>query len=144
MRIQDQVVLALTIWRENRGHGREGMQSCANVICNRAAKHGTSAYAECVKPLQFSSMTVKDDPELGLWPANDDAMWAIALDLAELAAAGVLEDITHGALLYYAPHAIRTTKTITWLDGKQVPFPATWNPAAVRPLCEIGAQLFFR
>ena len=146
MRVQDQVVLALCIWRENRGHGREGMQSVANVILNRAAKDGSTAYAEVVKPLQFSSMTAKGDPELALWPADNDQSWDAALDIAELAAAGVLQDITNGALLYYAPHALDPTKTkpYTWLDGSTIPFPETWNANVVKPLCSIGGQVFFR
>lgn len=144
MRIQDQVLLALCVWRENRDHGREGMQSVANVIVNRTAKHGSTAWAEIVKPLQFSSITAKGDPELALWPADDDPSWSAALDLAELAAAGVLQDITNGALLYYAPHSIKTTKTIEWLDGSMIPFPEDWNVNAVKPLCSIGGQVFFQ
>lgn len=143
MKIQDQVVLALCIWRENRGHGREGMQSVANVVMNRAAKRGTSAYYECVRPVQFSSMTTKGDPELGLWPAEGDAQWEMALDLAQSAAAGALADITDGATLYYAPHAIVTDQTYRWLDGTDIPFPKDWNLKVVKPLCSIGGQMFF-
>ncbi len=143
MRTQDKVILALTVWRENRGGGRIGMQSVANVILNRAAKHQTTPYTECIRPLQFSSMTAKGDPELMLWPADADAQWGVALDLAERAAAGALEDLTGGALLYYAPHSIKTSKQITWLDGEQIPFPETWNASAVKPLCSIGGHVFF-
>ena len=144
MRIQDQVLLALTAWRENRGGGRTGMQSVINVVCNRVAKDGTNAYEECVKREQFTSLTGRNDPELGLWPMDNDPQWLQALDLAQMAAAGVLVDITNGALLYYAPRSIVTTKTIPWLDGTQVAFPEGWNAAAVTPLCEICGQLFFR
>lgn len=144
MRIQDEVILALTVWRENRGHGLQGMQSVANVILNRAAKNATTAYAECTKRLQFSSITAPGDPELVLWPSDGDPQWADALELAAKASAGALDDITEGALLYYAPHAIRSTKTIEWLDGTTIPFPESWNAQAVTPLCSIGGQVFLR
>lgn len=102
MTIADQFVLALTCWRENRGGGVPGMQSVANVIMNRAAKRRTDAYTECVRPMQFSSLTAKGDPELTLWPADNDPQWLEAIALAGQATAGTLEDITDGATSYYA------------------------------------------
>lgn len=144
MTIQDQVILALTVWRENRGGGRAGMQSVANVIMNRAARHKTSPYAECVKPLQFSSETAKGDPELTLWPAGDDPQWEQALDLAELAAAGVLDDITNGADLYYAPKGQAWTKRFTLPNGLAIVFPDHWNANAVQYVCTVAGQVFFR
>jgi spore germination cell wall hydrolase CwlJ-like protein len=144
MRIQDQFMLALTIWRENRGGGQVGMQSVANVVMNRVAKRGSSAYAECVRPWQFSSITAKGDPELALWPADADASWALAQQIAGQAAAGTLEDLTSGALLYYAPHAISSDKTYTLPDGTVVAFPHSWNPLVLEYVTEIAGQLFFR
>ncbi len=144
MRIQDQVMLALVMWRENRGHGIEGMQSVGNVVLNRAAKRGTNVWIECTRRLQFSSITAKGDPELTLWPGDSDAQWQDALDLAAKAAVGALEDLTNGALLYYASGSIETSKTIIWLDGTKIPFPETWNPSVVTPLCSIGGHVFFR
>jgi Cell Wall Hydrolase len=136
----DRVFLAIVMWKENRGGGTPGMTSVANVIQNRAAKRGTTVYSECVRPLQFSSITAKGDPELTLWPAATDPAFVEALALAE----GELTDITGSATLYYAPKAISTTKRITLLDGRSVPFPGTWNPAAVEFTVEIADQLFFR
>jgi hypothetical protein len=78
------------------------MQSVANVIMNRAAKRRTDAYTECVRPMQFSSLTAKGDPELTLWPADNDPQWLEAIALAGQAAVGTLEDITDGATSYYA------------------------------------------
>ncbi len=95
-------------------------------------------------PLQFSSITAKGDPETGLWPSDSDPAWQSALALASRAAAGMLDDITGGAMLYYAPRSIQTTKQFKWLDGQMVPFPEDWNPAVVTPLCSIGGQLFFK
>lgn len=145
MRTQDVVVLALTAWRENRGGGGVGMRSVMNVILNRMAQRKTSAWVECLRPWQFSSMTAHGDPELGLWPADEDAEWILALDLAETAARGQLYDATGGATLYYAPHGIgEMGKTITLPDGTVLPFPASWNEAAVKYTATIADQVFFR
>lgn len=145
MRDQDVVVLALTAWRENRGGGGVGMRSVMNVILNRVAQRKTSAWVECLRPLQFSSMTAPGDPELGLWPADEDKQWQDALDLAQSAAREKLYDATQGATLYYAPRGIgETGKTITLPDGRVVPFPASWNEAAVQYTATIAGQVFFR
>ena len=100
--MQDQFLIALTVWRENRGGGYAGMQSVANVILNRATTRKTSPYVECIRAWQFSSITAKGDPELILWPALNDATWKSACTIAEQAAAGTLPDITEGATSYYA------------------------------------------
>lgn len=102
MTIADQFMLALCAWRENRGGGQPGMQSVMNVILNRVNQRGTCAYIEIAKPWQFSSITAKGDPELGLYPSTADSQWQLAQDLASRAAAGQLGDITGGATFYYA------------------------------------------
>ena len=127
MTIQDQVVLALTAWRENRGGGIPGMQSVINVVCNRATHRRTDAYTECVRPMQFSSLTAKGDPELTLWPADNDPQWLEAISLAGQAAAGTLEDITEGATSYYA---------------QSIP-PPYWA-ASMTQTCIISGQVFFK
>jgi hypothetical protein len=144
MRIQDQIILALCVWRENRGGGRAGMQSVANVIVNRAARRKSNAYTECVRRLQFSSLTAKGDPELIVWPADDDAQWMMALEIAGEAASGVLVDITGGADLYYAPRSIRSEKVIGLPDGSVIPFPDDWNEKVVTYTGTIETQAFFR
>ena len=144
MTLADEVVLALTIWRENRGGGYAGMQSVANVVLNRAAQKGTSAYVECTRPWQFTSITGKGDPELGLWPQITDAMWKLALTIASDAAEGSLSDITGGATLYYNPQGIVTDKTIQLPTGETIPFPKTWNPQAVEYIKEIANHRFFK
>jgi len=128
MTIQDQFLLALTCWRENRGGGLTGMQSVANVILNRAAARKTSPYVECVRPWQFSSITAKGDPELTLWPATTDPQFAIALELASDAAVGTLADITGYATSYYA--LSMTT-------------PPAWA-AQMTKTVEIEGQVFFK
>src|SRR5512146_2919894 len=125
MNVSDQFLIALTAWRENRGGGYPGMQSVANVIVNRARTRGSSAYQECVRPWQFSSITAKGDPQLVLWPSPNDSSWATAQSIALAAANGSLEDITGGATGYYAltmatppSWAAAMTETVT-IEGQK-------------------------
>ena len=143
MTIQDEVILALTAWRENRGGGTAGMQSVMNVILNRAAKRATDAYTECIRPMQFSSMTAHGDPELTLWPADADPQWQTALQMAQRASTGSLPDLTGGATLYYAPKGIQSSVTFTLPDGSVIPFPSTWNENVCKYTATIADQVFF-
>jgi hypothetical protein len=102
MTYSDQFMLALTAWRENRGGGQSGMQSVINLICNRAKANGTTPYHECTRPWQFSSITAENDPELMLWPQQEDPQFSLAQTMAALAAADSLQDITGGATSCYA------------------------------------------
>ena len=120
MTMQDQVISALCAWREARGGGSDGMQSVLNVLQNRAARRGTSIYAEVVRKWQFSSMTAPGDPELIMFPTDIDPQWQVALRLAQSMADGTLSDITDGAIGYYAlsmttppAWAVRMTPTVT-------------------------------
>jgi hypothetical protein len=142
MTIQDQVVLSLTAWKENRGGLIPGMQSVMNVILNRVTKRATDAYTECLRPKQFTSMTVAG-PEAILWPSDNDPQWQAALQMAQRASTGTLPDLTGGATLYYAPAAIQTTVTITLPNGFAIPFPEGWNKAAVKYTATIANQVFF-
>jgi len=140
MTIQDQVITALTAWRENRQCGKPGLQSIINVIVNRAAR--VSPYAVCTQHAQFSSISMPG-PESYLWPGDQDPQWLLALDLAAQAAAGALPDITNGSTLYYQPQSIRTSASFELPNGTSVPFPRDWNAAAVKYQATIGNQLFF-
>ena len=128
MTIQDQVVGALTAWRENRGGGVAGMTSVINVLVNRATHRGTDVYTEAVRRLQFSSMTAAGDPNLILFPADNDPQWQEALTLASQASRGSLDDITGGATSYYA--LSMTT-------------PPYWA-ASMTKTVEIEGQVFFK
>lgn len=139
---QDIVLLAITAWRENRGGLSTGMQSVANVINNRAVKTGKSVYDICTAHEQFSSISMPG-PEAYLWPVENDSQWQDALQIAQQAAAGTLDDLTNGSTLYYAPKAIQTTVTITLPDGSTIPFPKGWNAAAVTFQATICGQVFF-
>jgi len=131
MTIQDEVIGALTCWREARGSGVQGMQAVFNVLQNRAAKRGTDVYTEAVRKLQFSSMTAPGDPNLVLYPADLDSQWAEALSIASQAASGQLEDITQGATSYYAPAG---------MPGGKAPYWA----ASMQQTVTVGGQIFFR
>lgn len=105
------------------------MQSVMNVIMNRAAKLHTTPYEECVRKLQFSSITAPHDPQLTNWPCVTDPAWQKALLLAAQACgAGGLTDITDGALNYYA---LSMTE------------PPSWAAAMIQTV-DIAGQRFFR
>lgn len=137
----DRVILALTAWRENRGAGGEGMQSVINVVQNRCHRHGTSPWQECIRPLQFSSITAHGDPELTLWPAVGDQQWNEALWLAAEASAGTLADLTQGATLYFAPQGMAAANVQQTASG---PLPKAWNADRVAFTVELGKQRFYR
>jgi hypothetical protein len=139
----DKFMLCLTAWRENRGGGQIGMQSVINCIVNRCAKDKSTPYQECIKRLQFSSLTATGDPELTLWPQPSDVQWLNAQDLVTQAEAGTLADLTGGATLYYAPASIKTTASFTLPDGSSIPFPQGWNAAVVRYTVTVEGQAFF-
>ena len=132
MTIQDQVVAALTCWREARG-GRpqpEAMQAVMNVIQKRSAKHGESAYTVCTTHDQFTSISPPADAisaDAVAWPHEADPQWVTALSLAEQAAAGTLADITSGSLNYYA-----------------LGIPAPYWTASMTPTVQIGGQAFYK
>ncbi len=143
---EDIIILALTLYREARGESKEGQIAVANVIANRVKKNHSSFYAECVKPLQFSSMTSKGDSQLVVWPDLASAIWLGCKNIAYAAVNGDLPDTTNGSTLYYAPNSIAfgNGKTISLKDGSRVPFPKTWNPERVDEQGKIGNHIFFR
>jgi|SRR5215831_16007669 len=139
------IITALTIWRENRGGGHDGMQSVLNVIKNRSIKRKSSLYEESIRPYQFSSMTAPRDPELILFPKVGDPQMDIAIDLATQASIGTLDDLTLGATVYYNPSGLlgalgRFTKP----DGTIVPFPDNWDRNKLVYTTEVAGHLFFR
>jgi hypothetical protein len=140
-------LLAECAWKENRAGKIPGMQSVINVVMNRAKMHHAPIDAIIMTPKQFTSMSVKTDPEYGVDPSKstgiDAIAWACAQTLASEAAAGTLEDITHGSTLYYAPKGIKTNKYFKLPSGELVLFPQKWNPDAVKYQATIAGQLFF-
>lgn len=134
---QDMVidVLARTLWGEARGEGREGMQAVACVILNRVAIArakggywwGNDIVGVCHKPFQFSCWN-KDDPNYPqlLRASESDRLFAAAKEIATLAVAGQLPDITNGADHY---HALSVSPY--WARGQSA-------------LCVIGHHAFYK
>ena len=101
-------VFARTLWGEARGEGRTGMEAVASVICNRA-RHprpgwgGQSIRQVCQQRCQFSCWN-RNDPNLPKLMAvtREDPAFAMALQVAHLAASGTLADPTDGSDHYFA------------------------------------------
>ena len=103
----DKVMLALTMWREARGEGAEGMRAVGHVIANRVAMANAPWDHVITKKWQFSSITAVDDPQLGVWPEQPDATFDTAMQLID----GIYNytdtpDPTHGATHYFNPHIV--------------------------------------
>lgn len=99
-------VMARTAWGEARGEGSKGMQAVLNVIMNRVRAgswYGATPKEVCQKPSQFSVWN-KNDPNYGpmLAVSDSDSNFSLAKNLARLAYAGTLPDITNGATNYLA------------------------------------------
>lgn len=150
----DRSVLALTMWAEARGDGREGNSSVEEriavgcVVRNRLAEPGRfradapTYRAVCLAPSQFSCwlkvggsanyaalMALAERVAGGL--SSDDAAFAESLYLADGIMARVLLDRTGGATAYYAPAAMTPRGRVPqWATGKAT--------------LAVGSQLFLR
>lgn len=122
--------LARTVWGEARAEGWRGMAAVASVILNRA-KHprwwGRDVVSVCLKPWQFSAWN-PDDRNRRLLLAVDetDRQFRTALELADLALKGELEDETNKADHFHT-HSAKPL----WSQGQ-------------RPVASIGNHRFFR
>jgi hypothetical protein len=92
---------------EDRSGSKEGMQAVLNVVMNRARNPrwwGDSPASVCLKPMQFSSWNVGSTqiPLVKTAIVNNDAVYAVALNLAQLALQGILPDTTLHADSYFA------------------------------------------
>lgn len=105
-------VLARTIYGEARGEKRLGRIAIANVVMNRVNIDlgndrkpdwwGEGIIGVCLCPFQFSCW-LPDDPnrnKIRRVRADQDAVFADCVELAQLAAAGKLADVTKGAVQY--------------------------------------------
>ena len=141
--LDDETVLALTIFGEARGEKRAGRDAVANVILNRTmlrsngvgpASWGRSVKDVCLAKLQFSTWNA-DDPNRAKLLAGTDAMAAVeravyfeCKDIAQAALLGTLKDNTKEADHYLVTSIASRTK---WARGK--------TPVAV-----IGAHSFYK
>lgn len=95
------VMLALTAYREARGEGKDGMLAVMCVIRNRVnAKWGDWDHVITQK-WQFSSITAPGDGQLVVWPDSPNAVFELAMQLAQGVYDGTTADITGGALFYF-------------------------------------------
>lgn len=122
-------MLALCMWREARGVGSDGMTAVGCVLRNRVVRQQTSYYVEVTRPWQFSSITAKNDPQLGLYPMLTDNSWALARQIANGISSSSLVDTTDGSTLYY---------------DDSMDFPATWDKSKVKATVKIGRLNFFK
>ena len=104
-------LLALTVWREARGEGIEGMRAVACVVRNRvlAGWFGGSWRGNLIAKNQFTSMSVTGDGNLVLWLDPNEKLGAAALAVAASVYSGGQADVTGGALYYENPE-VATSK----------------------------------
>lgn len=136
----DLVLLALTMWREAQGEGREGMRAVGHVIRNRVVGYKEAWDVVITKKWQFSSISVKGDNETVDWPDRNDPepkvrAWLEAMQLAGPIYEGADTDITQGATHYFNPQATP-------------PESSFWRTVANNPSFEkvltLGRHQFFR
>jgi spore germination cell wall hydrolase CwlJ-like protein len=122
---------ARTLWQEARGENEEGRRAVAHVINNRLklGHWGRTVAEVCLWPLQFSGWNVHDPNRLATarLPDNDPTLVTCAQILRNVLI-DVDEDLTGGAILYYAPKIVAAP---SWV-------------AEVKPCGQFGSQLFFR
>ena len=130
--MNEQLILAQTIYGEARGEGREGMEAVANVVMNRVRAGGwwgNSVIGVALKPWQFSAWN-ENDPNRAIIenkrPDQGDLVFDLAYDIAGEALRGELADRTGGATHYH-------TKAILpgWADETKL-------------VADIGAHLFYK
>lgn len=100
----DLAMLALTVWREARGEGTEGMKAVACSIRNRVRRPswwGHTFYEVCTKKWQYSSMTAPNDPQLGKFPSRDDHEFEQSLWISNEVVEGRIKSPVPGADSYY-------------------------------------------
>ena len=102
----DVVIAALCAWKEARGEGHDGMRAVVHVIANRAQLQNKSWAQIVYAPLQFTSMTYRSDPQLGLVPKQPDPAFEDALNIAEYVQGGSDPDLTGGATHYFNPELV--------------------------------------
>jgi hypothetical protein len=115
--LDDEQVLARTLWGEARGESHEGRVAVACVILNRVSRAqahrkskgsrfwwGETVNEVCLQPWQFSCWN-GDDPNLPkmLAVGETDGAFCDCLAIARQALAGQLADITGGATHYINP-----------------------------------------
>lgn len=128
-------ILARTLWGEARGEPVRGIEALAALVMNRVRRAerrggdywwGHSIQSVCLKPWQFACWTPATANRTKLEKVTEkDRRFRVCLRVARRAAAGVLDDPTHGATHYHARSLLPP-----WARGRT-------------PCAEIGAHLFY-
>jgi hypothetical protein len=123
-------IVALCIWREARSEHLQGMSAVGAVIKNRARRHKMTLEQAVMVPWAFSSMTAINDPQLHLYPGDDDTQFKLALIIVDnLRNSTTILDPTFGATLYY---------------DTSISFPKGWDKIHCASTVQIGRFKFYR
>ena len=120
-----QALLAVCAWREARGEGLQGMRAVMHVIRNRVQAWKQDWDEVISRRNQFTSMSVKGDGQLTVWPDDDDALFEQVLDLAVDIYHGMDNDITEGALYYENPQVATSQWFIDRIRNNPMEHPTT-------------------
>jgi len=132
--LNEDEILAKTLYGEARGESVAGIEAVANVILNRVkyamqkGSHwwGNSIIEVCKKPFQFSCWNKQDvNAPLLEQDLSQDPVYQICYRIAKRAIAGCLKDNTRGATHYHT----------LYCNPK-------WARCAV-PCAQIGRHLFY-
>jgi hypothetical protein len=96
--------MGLLAYREARGCTNLAILAVLFVVMTRVKLGGwwgSDVIAVITHPDQFSSMTVKGDPGLRVWPVSGDPVWKRCMSLAESAFTGTIGNPVPGADSYY-------------------------------------------
>ncbi len=120
---------ARTLWQESRGEPHEGQQAVAHVLWNRVrdGRWGPNLAAVCLWRAQFSGWYVPTDPNFKAACVLSDTDQLLLSLLSIIEAAEHAQDVTGGALFYYA-NSLKT--------------PPNWSKTMVFK-GEFGHQRFF-
>lgn len=99
-------VLARTAWGEARGLLKPGMQATINTVQNRFKSRilwwGHDFRSICLAPLQYDCWLPADPNRAKLLAVTEsDPQFICALDIAQRAIDGTLEDLTSGSDSYF-------------------------------------------
>jgi N-acetylmuramoyl-L-alanine amidase len=91
-------IVPITLWREARSEGQDGMTAVLHVILNRSADKRWSSDPEkvCLQGYQFSCWN-SNDPQRNKYPASADPLYLLAQALVKQPG----PDVTRGATAYY-------------------------------------------
>ncbi|MDF2457674.1 MAG: hypothetical protein K0S79_90 [Nitrospira sp.] len=124
-RMYEQVLLALTMWREARGEGRECLIQVGCTARDRVDHPkwwGKDYISVLTKKWQYSSLTDPKDRQLTTWPAANDHIFEECLTLAGQIIDRTINPLLKGADSYYdasiAPPAWATPDKLVGRIGR--------------------------